>query len=153
MALVGKFERMNTLPTLPYRAAALVRYLLRDMKSRFVNAAIFNGWQHLSLVASTSTSTPWYNADDMAEKFDIDKFSRIVLDEFGRVHERLDQIGQRFDNRLLGLGSEIRSIHRELDALSHAVGNMTGFSKEIDHLLHRVAAIEKHLGLTSSIKA
>lgn len=89
----------------------------------------------------------------MAEKFDIEKFSQIVLDEFGRVHERLDQIGERFDNQLLDLGSEIRSIHRELDALTQAVGNMTGFSKEIDHLLQRVAAIEKHLGLASSIKA
>lgn len=89
----------------------------------------------------------------MAEKFDIEKFSRIVLDEFSRVHERLDQISQTFDNRLLDLGSEIRSIHRELDALTQAVGNMTGFSKEIDHLLQRIAAIEKHLGLTSSITA
>ena len=89
----------------------------------------------------------------MAEKFDIEKFSRIVLDEFNRVHDRFDQISQTLDNRLLDLGSEIRSIHRELEALTQAVGNMTGFSKEIDHLLQRIAAIEKHLGLTSSIKA
>ena len=89
----------------------------------------------------------------MAEKFDIEKFSRIVLDEFNRVHDRFDQISQTLDNRLLDLGSEIRSIHRELEALTQAVGNMTGFSKEIDHLLQRIAAIEKHLGLTSSITA
>jgi hypothetical protein len=89
----------------------------------------------------------------MAGTFDIEKFSQIVLDEFGRVNERLDQIGQNLDSQLLNLGSEIRLIHREIDTLTQAVGNMTGFSKEIDHLLQRVAAIEKHLGLTSSIKA
>jgi flagellar hook-associated protein FlgK len=105
------------------------------------------------LVTSTEISTLWYNPNHMAEKFDIEKFSQIVLDEFGRVNERLDQIGQNLDTQLLNLGSEIRSIHRELDTLTQAVGNMTGFSKEIDHLLQRVAAIEKHLGLTSSIKA
>ena len=89
----------------------------------------------------------------MAEKFDIEAFSRIVLDEFSRVNERLDGIDQNIDSRLSDLGSEIRSIHQGLDTLTQAVGNITGFSKEIDHLLQRVAAIEKHLGLTSSIKA
>jgi hypothetical protein len=75
--------------------------------------------------------------------------SRIVLHEFKRVHERFDQI----DDNIAGLSSEVSGIHRRLVVLEDAVGNATGFAKEIDHLLSRVVAIEKHLGLTTHIKA
>jgi tetrahydromethanopterin S-methyltransferase subunit G len=84
----------------------------------------------------------------MAET-DFDRLSRIMLDEFKRVHERFDQI----DENVASLSSEVSSIHRRLAALEDAVGNITGFAKEIDHLLSRVAAIENHLGLTGHIKA
>jgi DNA repair exonuclease SbcCD ATPase subunit len=105
----------------------------------------------------------------MAET-DLEKFSRIVVDEFKRVHERFDQASERFDaidarlekrenqlesidEHLTNIAGEITDIHRQLDALEDLVESQSGYAKEIDHLLKRIAAIEKHLGLQHNIKA
>ena len=80
---------------------------------------------------------------------DFERLSRLMLDEFKRVHERFDEMTIEIGS----IASEVADIHRRLDALEHAVGNVTGFSKEIDHLLVRVSAIERHLGLTGYFKA
>src|SRR5947209_18833788 len=94
---------------------------------------------------------------------DLERFSRIVLDEFKRVHERFDAADARFqvielrlesiDQRLTGIEHEITAIHRRLDDLEELVASHSGFAKEVDHLLKRVAAIEKHLGLRHDIRA
>jgi DNA-binding FrmR family transcriptional regulator len=98
----------------------------------------------------------------MAET-DFERFSRIILDEFKRVHERFDRVEGSFDGigtrlvgidqRLADVGHEITAIHQQLDTLEGLVQSQSGFAKEIDHLLHRVAAIEKHLGIAYNIKA
>ena len=92
---------------------------------------------------------------DMAET-DVEKLTRLMLDEFGRVNERFDRLEHRFDGietRLTSIESEVSAIHRRLDALAETVESHSGFAKEIDHLLKRVAEIEKHLGLQARIKA
>jgi predicted component of type VI protein secretion system len=48
---------------------------------------------------------------------------------------------------------ELGDVRRELEELSRKVDNVTGFRKEIDHALERIAAIEKHLGLDKKIAA
>ena len=80
---------------------------------------------------------------------DIEHFSRIMLDEFNRVHDRFDAIGAQFGD----LREEVRVIRNQLDEFEKASRNFAGFAKEIDHLLGRIKAIEKHLGLHSSIAA
>src|SRR5208283_5136507 len=49
--------------------------------------------------------------------------------------------------------SELKDIRNRLDALESAVHNISGYAKEIDHLMERVRAIEKHLGLRSNVSA
>ncbi len=49
--------------------------------------------------------------------------------------------------------SELKDIRNRLDALESAVHNTSGYAKEIDHLMERVRAIEKHLGLHQKIAA
>src|SRR5580658_3947133 len=49
--------------------------------------------------------------------------------------------------------SEIREIRERIDALESAVKNISGYAKEIDHIIERVSAIEQHLGLGRSIAA
>jgi hypothetical protein len=49
--------------------------------------------------------------------------------------------------------SEMKDVRARLDALESAVKNITGYAKEIDHLIERVSAIEKHLGLRANIAA
>jgi predicted nucleic acid-binding Zn-ribbon protein len=48
---------------------------------------------------------------------------------------------------------ELKDIRQRLDALESDVKNISGFAKEIDHLLQRVGAIEKHLGIHHNIAA
>jgi len=87
---------------------------------------------------------------------DFERFTRIVLDEFKRVHQRFDtidvQLG-RFEYRITNIETELGEVWRPLDRLEAAAKNVSGFTKEIDHLLKRPEAIEKHLGLESSISA
>jgi len=47
--------------------------------------------------------------------------------------------------------SEIKEIRERLDALEFSVKNISGYAKEIDHIIERVSAIEQHLGLGRSI--
>jgi tetrahydromethanopterin S-methyltransferase subunit G len=49
--------------------------------------------------------------------------------------------------------SELKDIHNRLDELEVSIKNVSGFAKEIDHLMERVIAIEKHLGLRAHIAA
>ena len=49
--------------------------------------------------------------------------------------------------------AELKDIRQRLDALELAVQNVSGFAKEIDHLIERVSAIKQHLGLGRSIAA
>ena len=85
----------------------------------------------------------------MTKDTDLERISRIMLDEFKRLHDRFDAIDSQFGD----LREEVRSIRRRLDDLEKASQNFPGFVREIDHLLGRIGAIEKHLGLTSNIAA
>ena len=49
--------------------------------------------------------------------------------------------------------AELKDIRLRLDAVELAVQNISGFAKEIDHLIERVSAIEQHLGLRRNIAA
>ena len=49
--------------------------------------------------------------------------------------------------------AELKDIRLRLATLEAATQNVSGFTKEIDHLLQRVGAIEKHLGIHHNIAA
>jgi chromosome segregation ATPase len=54
---------------------------------------------------------------------------------------------------LRDIRTEIREIQQRLDAIDAELRSHRGFAKEIDHLLQRVGAIEKHLGIKHEIAA
>jgi peptidoglycan hydrolase CwlO-like protein len=57
------------------------------------------------------------------------------------------------ETSLTSIHAELKSIRLDLDDLKAKVENVSGFRKEIDHALDRIAAIEKHLGLDKKIAA
>ena len=59
----------------------------------------------------------------------------------------------KLGEQLTSVERELKSIRRDLDDLREKVENVSGFQKEIDHALERIAAIEKHLGLDKKIAA
>jgi uncharacterized membrane protein len=56
-------------------------------------------------------------------------------------------------DELKPIRSDLKSIRDELDDLQEKFENVSGYRKEIDHALERIAAIEKHLGITKKIAA
>ena len=70
--------------------------------------------------------------------------------EVGDLRTEMRQGFNRVDEELHAIRVEVVSIRKEIDALQEKTMGMVGYSKEIDHLLTRVARIEKHLGITSN---
>jgi hypothetical protein len=68
------------------------------------------------------------------------------------LKERRSAVSPR-SPRTSSVERELKSIRRDLDDLREKVENVSGFQKEIDHALRRIAAIEKHLGLDEKIAA
>ena len=51
------------------------------------------------------------------------------------------------------LRAEVADVRRDVEELKSRADNSAGYSKEIDHALERIAAIEKHLGIENKIAA
>ena len=62
-------------------------------------------------------------------------------------------VGDVVDEKLGPISDELLSIRRDLEELKKKADNNAGLTKEIDHGLERIAAIEKHLGLNKQIAA
>jgi hypothetical protein len=85
----------------------------------------------------------------------MDKDILALADIKDRMATKTDLTGGigRLSEQLVPIEVEVRDIRRCAEALEAAVKNISGYGKEIDHLLSRVFAIEKHLGLEQNIKA
>jgi DNA-binding transcriptional regulator GbsR (MarR family) len=62
-------------------------------------------------------------------------------------------VGHIVDEKLKPISDELASIRRDLNDLMQRAENSAGLTKEIDHALERIGAIEKHLGLNKKIAA
>ena len=62
-------------------------------------------------------------------------------------------VGSVVDEKLKPISDELSSIRRDLEELKKKADNNVGLTKEIDHGLERIAAIEKHLGIHKKIAA
>jgi hypothetical protein len=56
-------------------------------------------------------------------------------------------------SQLRGIRAELKGIRLELDDLREKVENLLGYRKAINHVLERVAAIEKPLGIDTKARA
>jgi hypothetical protein len=79
--------------------------------------------------------------------------SRAMAEEMIAQFEQADKQVRATHDRLRDLAAEIAVIHRRVERLEELGASNAGFAKEIDHLLTRVAAIEKHLGIDKKIAA
>ena len=79
---------------------------------------------------------------DMANKGDIAALRTELKSDIAALGE---QIG--------GIERDLKQIRRDLYDLAERVENVTGYRKEIDHALERIAEIERHLGINRKIAA
>src|SRR4051812_40467956 len=88
--------------------------------------------------------------EHMATKEDVARLDGRM----DKIEIRMERIENRIDAveiRLSSIESELRSIRRDLDDLREKYENVSGFRKEIDYALDRIAEIEKHLGINKNI--
>ncbi len=79
----------------------------------------------------------------MATKDDIARLDGR-MDSF---ESRMDSVESKMDVGFAGVMSELAEIKQRLRVVEEAVENHSGFAKEIDYALRRIAVIEKHLGI------
>ena len=103
------------------------------------------------------------NTRDIIESLDFIKEHMMTKDE-GATKEDLAALRTELKNDIAvvrtelhefrdEVRAELRSIRQELDTLKEKVENITGYRKEIDHALERIAGIEKHLGINRKVAA
>ena len=67
--------------------------------------------------------------------------------------EELKEFREETAENFRALRAEVADVRRDVEELKSRADNSAGFSKEIDHALARIAAIEKHLGIEGKIAA
>ena len=85
----------------------------------------------------------------------FDKLARLIKEEGEDIRKELgDKVDSgfvRMDQELAAIRAELKSIRDDIASLQAAVGEHEGYTKEIDHVLKRVVAIEKHLDIKHSM--
>ena len=76
-----------------------------------------------------------------------------TLDEIGEMlghvvkHMATKEDIAALSGQVTSIEQELKTIRRDLDDLREKFENVSGYRKEIDHALERIARIEKHVGL------
>lgn len=86
----------------------------------------------------------------------VERGFAAVAEDIADIKSRLatkDNVRVVMREELKPVRSDLKSIRDELDELTEKLENVSGFRKEIDHALARIAAIERHLGITKKIAA
>jgi predicted nucleic acid-binding Zn-ribbon protein len=94
--------------------------------------------------------------EHMATKEDVARLDARIDDLKEEMIDQFEHVEKQFHathNHLRDISSEIGLIHRRVERLEELGASNAGFAKEIDHLLTRVAEIEKHLGIDKKIAA
>ena len=69
------------------------------------------------------------------------------------TNDELKEFREETAENFRALRAEVADVRRDLEEMKSRVADITGYGKEIDHALERVAAIEKHLGIEKRIAA
>src|SRR5579864_9548315 len=94
--------------------------------------------------------------EHMATKEDVARLDSRIDDLRTEMIDQFEHVEKQFrttHDRLRDIAAEIAVIHRRVERLEELGASNAGFAKEIDHLLTRVAEIEKHLGIDKKIAA
>ena len=100
--------------------------------------------------------------EHMATKEDIADIRREMAtkDELATTNKELISFRQEFNDfreetrqNFRDVRAELADIQRDVEELKSRADNSAGYSKEIDHALACIAAIEKHLGIEKKIAA
>jgi predicted phage-related endonuclease len=86
----------------------------------------------------------------------MDQNTKDILEIVNFIKDRMltkDDVRVIVREELREVRSDVKAIRTELDELIEKVDNISGYRKEIDHALERIAEIERHLGINKKISA
>jgi chromosome segregation ATPase len=89
----------------------------------------------------------------LAEDIDDIKGTMATKGDLAALKTELKGDIAAIGGQLTSIESALKEIRKELDDPQDKFENVSGFRKEIDHALERIATIEKHLGITKKIVA
>ncbi len=81
----------------------------------------------------------------MAKKTTLNEVGEMLAHVVKHMATKDDFAGM--SEQIAGIERELKAIRRDLDDLMEKFENVSGYRKEIDHALERIAAIERHLGI------
>ena len=90
-----------------------------------------------------------YVVEHMATKDELAATNTELKSFRQEFNEFRDETRQNFRE----IHAELADIRRDVEGLKSRADNSAGYSKEIDHALERIAAIEKHLGIEKKVAA
>jgi len=91
--------------------------------------------------------------DELAEQLDDIRSTMATKVDLAAFRHEFAQFRAETAENFHSIRDELRDIKRRLTDLEKLAENQKGLTKEIDHALARIAAIEKHLGLNNRISA
>jgi chromosome segregation ATPase len=91
--------------------------------------------------------------EHMATKDDLAEVRAELKSDIAAAKTELKVDIVNLGEQVAGIERDLKTIRRELNDLAEIVENIAGYRKEIDHALDRIAAIEKHLGISSRAAA
>ena len=101
---------------------------------------------------------PSMNSEDLKQIKEI--IDSSLETHLSKVHEEISDFREEFESFRIESSEhfqtfhvEIADIRRDLEDLMEKFENVTGYRKEIDHALERIAAIEKHLSIRKKMAA
>ena len=93
------------------------------------------------------------NTKDILESLVFIKERMATKDDLNALRTEFEEFREETRENFASLRAELRDIRQRLDALEELARNSAGLTKEIDHLMERVRAIEKHLGIQQQMAA
>jgi septation ring formation regulator EzrA len=76
-----------------------------------------------------------------------DEVHEIVRDEISGAYLATKADIAALGEQVASIEGDLKSIRRDLNDLADKVDNISGYRREIDHALERIAEIESHLGI------
>jgi phage shock protein A len=83
----------------------------------------------------------------------VERGFAAVADDLAAVKAELKSDIASLGEQITGIEQDLKAIRRDLYELADKVENISGYRKEIDHALDRIAAIEKHVGIKTKLAA
>ena len=74
-------------------------------------------------------------------------------DELKEFRDEFNEFREETAENFRALRAEVADIRRDLEEMKSRVANISGYGKEIDHALARIARIERRLGIDTKAAA